>query len=556
MPVTLPLPIGNTDYKETCSENYYVDKTLLIKELLDENTKIVLFTRPRRFGKTLNMDMLRTFFEKTSEDNSQYFKNKKIWQQGDRYIKHQGKYPVIFITLKDVRARNWATAFDMLKFVIRSEFARHQELSNSKATSLTDQATYNKIIMDTAHDSDYRFSLQVLSRMLHAHHKVKPIIIVDEYDTPVQEGYMNAYYEEAIDFVRSFFSAALKDNPHLMMGILTGILRIAKESIFSGLNNVRVFSVLDQKFSNYFGFTADEVTAMASYYSKAEKISEINEWYDGYQFGTNEIFNPWSVLNYFGNNCQPIPYWIRTSENVIIKEILKFPAESTYQNLTQLMNGASIKSTIETDIIYPKLKDPQANILGFLLMTGYLKATEIAPNIDGFYECNLEIPNKELRTVYRREIISLLKEKAGENTIIRLQDALLNKNIGKIKLTLSDFLIKTVSFFDGLQENYYHGLVLGLVTVLENTHKLLSNRESGNGRFDIQLEPRSSDLQGIIIELKSTHKASDNLNDLAKAAYKQILDKNYDTELLARNVHTIYKYGIAFRGKETEVVSD
>lgn len=556
MPVTLPLPIGNTDYKETCSENYYVDKTLLIKELLDENTKIVLFTRPRRFGKTLNMDMLRTFFEKTSEDNSQYFSNKKIWQQGARYIKHQGKYPVIFITLKDVRARNWATAFDMLKFVIRSEFARHQELSHSKATSLTDQATYNKIIMDTAHDSDYRFSLQVLSRMLHAHHKVKPIIIVDEYDTPVQEGYMNAYYDEAIDFVRSFFSAALKDNPHLMMSILTGILRIAKESIFSGLNNVRVFSVLDQKFSNYFGFTADEVTAMASYYNKAEKISEIKDWYDGYQFGTNEIFNPWSVLNYFGNNCQPIPYWIRTSENVIIKEILKFPAESTYQNLTQLMNGASIKSTIETDIIYPKLKDPQANILGFLLMTGYLKATEIAPNIDGFYECNLEIPNKELRSVYRREIISLLKEKAGENTIIRLQDALLNQNIEKIKITLSDFLIKTVSFFDGLQENYYHGLVLGLVTVLENTHKLLSNRESGNGRFDIQLEPRSSDLPGIIIELKSTHKASDNLNDLAKAAYKQILDKNYDTELLARNVHTIYKYGIAFRGKEAEVVSD
>ena len=556
MPVTLPLPIGNTDYKETCSENYYVDKTLLIKELLDENTKIVLFTRPRRFGKTLNMDMLRTFFEKTSEDNSKYFSNKKIWQQGDRYIKHQGKYPVIFITLKDVRARNWATAFDMLKFVIRSEFARHQELSNSKATSLTDQATYNKIIMDTAHDSDYRFSLQVLSRMLHAHHKVKPIIIVDEYDTPVQEGYMNAYYDEAIDFVRSFFSAALKDNPHLMMSILTGILRIAKESIFSGLNNVRVFSVLDQKFSNYFGFTTDEVTAMAFYYNKAEKISEIKEWYDGYRFGTNEIFNPWSVLNYFGNNCQPIPYWIRTSENVIIKEILKFPAESTYQNLTRLMNGASIKSTIETDIIYPKLKDPQANILGFLLMTGYLKATEIAPNLDGFYECNLEIPNKELRTVYRREIMSLLKEKAGENTIIRLLDALLNQNIEKIKLTLSDFLIKTVSFFDGLQENYYHGLVLGLVTVLENTHKLLSNRESGNGRFDIQLEPRSPELPGIIIELKSTHKASDNLNDLAKAAYKQILDKNYDTELLARNVHTIYKYGIAFRGKEAEVVSN
>ena len=277
MPAVLPLPIGNTDYKETCSENYYVDKTLLIKDLLDENPKIILFTRPRRFGKTLNMDMLRTFFEKTEEDTSKYFIDKKIWQQGNHYTKHQGKYPVIFLTLKDVRARNWHTAFDMLKYVIRTEYARHKELENSHDTSITDQVIYKNIIMDTAKNSDYRFSLQVLCRMLHAHHKIKPIIIIDEYDTPVQEGYMNHYYDDAIDFIRSFFSAALKDNSHLMMSILTGILRIAKESIFSGLNNVRVFSVLDNKFSNYFGFTEYEVKNMAAYYDKAQKLAEIKE---------------------------------------------------------------------------------------------------------------------------------------------------------------------------------------------------------------------------------------------------------------------------------------
>ena len=414
MPAVLPLPIGNTDYKETCSENYYVDKTLLIKDLLDENPKIILFTRPRRFGKTLNMDMLRTFFEKTAEDTSKYFINKKIWQQGSQYTQHQGKYPVIFLTLKDVRARNWDTAFDMLKYVIRTEYARHKELESSHNTSITDQVIYKNIIMDTAKNSDYRFSLQVLCRMLHAHHKIKPIIIIDEYDTPVQEGYMNNYYDDAIDFIRSFFSAALKDNSHLMMSILTGILRIAKESIFSGLNNVRVFSVLDNKFSNYFGFTEYEVKNMAEYYHKIQKLTEIKEWYDGYKFGADDIFNPWSVLNYFGNDCQAIPYWIRTSENVIIKELLKMPEESTYKNLTALMSGTSIKSTIETDIIYPKLKEPQTNILGFLLMTGYLKATKLIPNPEGIYECNLEIPNKEIKTVYRREILSLLKEKAGE----------------------------------------------------------------------------------------------------------------------------------------------
>ena len=431
MPAVLPLPIGNTDYKETSSENYYVDKTLLIKDLLDENPKIILFTRPRRFGKTLNMDMLRTFFEKTDEDTSKYFINKKIWQQGSQYTKHQGKYPVIFLTLKDVRARNWDTAFDMLKYVIRTEYARHKELETSQDTSITDQAIYKNIIMDTAQQSDYRFSLQVLCRMLHAHHKIKPIIIIDEYDTPVQEGYMNKYYDDAIDFIRSFFSAALKDNSHLMMSVLTGILRIAKESIFSGLNNVRVFSVLDNKFSNYFGFTEHEVKAMTDYYNKAQKLTEIKAWYDGYKFGADDIFNPWSVLNYFGNDCQAVPYWIRTSENVIIKELLKMPEETTYKNLTKLMSGTSIKSNIETDIIYPKLKDPQTNILGFLLMTGYLKATKLLPNSEGIYECNLEIPNNEIKTVYRREILSLLKEKAGENTIIQLQDALLSKNTKK-----------------------------------------------------------------------------------------------------------------------------
>ena len=556
MPAVLPLPIGNTDYKETCSENYYVDKTLLIKDLLDENPKIILFTRPRRFGKTLNMDMLRTFFEKTEEDTSKYFIDKKIWQQGNHYTKHQGKYPVIFLTLKDVRARNWHTAFDMLKYVIRTEYARHKELESSHDTSITDQVIYKNIIMDTAKNSDYRFSLQVLCRMLHAHHKIKPIIIIDEYDTPVQEGYMNHYYDDAIDFIRSFFSAALKDNSHLMMSILTGILRIAKESIFSGLNNVRVFSVLDNKFSNYFGFTENEVKNMAAYYDKAQKLAEIKEWYDGYKFGADDIFNPWSVLNYFGNDCQAIPYWIRTSENVIIKELLKMPEDTTYKNLTALMSGISIKSNIETDIIYPKLKEPQTNILGFLLMTGYLKATKLLPNPEGIYACNLEIPNKEIKTVYRREILSLLKEKAGENTIMQLQDALLSKNTKQIKATLSYFMLKSISCFDGLNENYYHGLVLGLVTILENTHRLLSNRESGNGRYDIQLEPKTADLPGIIIELKAAKNKSENLKSLAEKAYKQIIDKKYDTELLTHGSNIIYKYGIAFRSKEAEVVSD
>ena len=552
----LPLPIGNSDYKETSSENYYVDKTLFIKELLDENPKIILFTRPRRFGKTLNMDMLRTFFEKTAEDNSVYFTKMKIWQQGSKYTEHQGKYPVIFLSLKDARGRRWETAYEMLKYIIRTEYSRHGELEASNEITLADRIAYNKIIMDTASDSYYLFSLQALSRMLYAHYKTKPIIIIDEYDTPVQEGHINGYYDEAIEFVRTFLSAGLKDNPNIMMSVLTGILRIAKESIFSGLNSVRVFSVLDHKFSSYFGFTADEIEAMAGYYGGSEKTGEIKEWYDGYKFGNQEIYNPWSVLNYFGNDCIAMPYWVQTSENAIIREILKSSDEVAYQNLTDIMTGRELRYNIKTNIIYPRLKEPQADILGFLLMTGYLKAAETMLTAQGTYQCKLKIPNKELKTVYYQEILTLITQGTGESTIRSLQAALLNNDAVKLKETLSDFMAKTISCFDGLRENYYHGLVLGLITVLEANYYLHSNRESGNGRYDIQLEPKNLHMPGIIIELKAAEKSSgDSLKSLAQTALEQIIEKKYDTELHARGIKTIYKYGVAFCNKDAEVVS-
>lgn len=552
----LPLPIGNSDYKETSSENYYVDKTLFIKELLDENPKIILFTRPRRFGKTLNMDMLRTFFEKTAEDNSVYFTKMKIWQQGSKYTEHQGKYPVIFLSLKDARGRRWETAYEMLKYIIRTEYSRHGELEASNEITLADRIAYNKIIMDTASDSYYLFSLQALSRMLYAHYKTKPIIIIDEYDTPVQEGHINGYYDEAIEFVRTFLSAGLKDNPNIMMSVLTGILRIAKESIFSGLNSVRVFSVLDHKFSSYFGFTADEIEAMAGYYGRSEKTGEIKEWYDGYKFGNQEIYNPWSVLNYFGNDCIAMPYWVQTSENAIIREILKSSDEVAYQNLTDIMTGRELRYNIKTNIIYPRLKEPQADILGFLLMTGYLKAAETMLTAQGTYQCKLRIPNKELKTVYYQEILTLITQGTGESTIRSLQAALLNNDAAKLKETLSDFMAKTISCFDGLRENYYHGLVLGLITVLEANYYLHSNRESGNGRYDIQLEPKNLHMPGIIIELKAAEKSSgDSLKSLAQTALEQIIEKKYDTELHARGIKTIYKYGVAFCNKDAEVVS-
>lgn len=553
----LPLPVGTTNYKKICEDSYYVDKTLLIKEILDEKVNVALFTRPRRFGKTLNMDMLRTFFEKTAEDTGRYFQDKKIWQQGEKYTSHQGQYPVIFLSLKDIKARKWQYAFDALKYIISVEYMRHSELKRSSEIEEADIELYNRIVKNQAGYMEYVFSLQALSRMLHQHHKQAPVIIIDEYDTPIQEGFVNGYYDDAVEFIRSFFSAALKDNPHARQIVMTGILRIAKESIFSGLNNIRVFSVLDKKFSEFFGFTTSEVQQMAAYYEQTDKLPELKAWYDGYKFGDTEIFNPWSVINYFSNNCQAMPYWVQTSANTIIQEILKTYNDDTYRNLHALLGKTEVQSIVRTNIIYPKLKEPQTNILGFLLMTGYLKSTNTELDARGDYICRLSIPNKEIKTIYYNEILSLLTEDIGENTVMNLANALYDKDAAKIKEALNKFMLKTISYYDNLKENYYHGLMLGLLAIGESNYDIRSNRESGLGRYDIQLIPKKSALPGIIIEVKAADKdAGVELSKLAQTALKQIDEKKYDTELCAQGVNDIIKYGVAFKGKNVEIVTN
>ena len=553
----LPVPIGDTIFREVCVNNYYVDKTLLIKDIIDEGTKVMLFTRPRRFGKSLNMDMLKTFFEKTAEDTARFFMDKKIWQQGKEYTDQQGKYPVIFISLKDIKADNWETALEILKGVVADEYVRHDELETSTLITKTDATFYQRIINLTASAVDYMRSIQVLSRMLCAHYKKKPIIIIDEYDTPIQEGYINGYYNEAISFLRNFFSTALKDNPCLTFSVLTGILRIGKESIFSGLNNIRIYSVLDKKYSAYFGFTIDEVKAICEYYNASEKLIEIKEWYDGYKFGETEIFNPWSVLSYFDNQCQAIPFWSQTSANVVISEIIENLSGAGITNLKKIIEGYPVESVIRTDIIYPSLKDPQTNILGFLLMTGYLKSTETTIDEDGAYVCKLEIPNKEIKSIYRQEILSLTLKSAGESIVENLKKSLMSKDAELLKNTLKKFLLNSISYYDGLKENYYHGLLLGMSVIFSSYYYPLSNRESGEGRYDIQLTPKEKNMPGIIIEIKASDKASyEDLRLLAESALEQINNKKYDTDLIAMGIESIYKYGIAFNGKHVEVISN
>lgn len=551
----LRLPIGSTNYKEVCTHYYYLDKTLLIKDVLDDGAKILLLTRPRRFGKTLNMDMLRTFFEKTDEDTSSYFKNKKIWQQGEAYTREQGKYPVIYLSLKDIKSSEWETAFGLLKLVIASEFSRHRELDDSTKIAEEDSSFYKKIVNGTAAKEDYMLSLRRLSQMLQAYYELPVVIIIDEYDTPIQEGYVNGYYAQSVEFIRNFFSAALKDNPYVKLSVMTGILRVAKESIFSGLNNVRVYSVLDKRFSSYFGFTSAEVQTMAEYYEAEAKLPEIKQWYDGYKFGEVEIYNPWSVINYFANDCEAEPYWVQTSANLTIREIIKNLDESACEQLRELLNGATVQSVVETNIIYPSLRDTTMNIFGFLLLTGYLKAVKTM-KLEGMNICELAIPNKEVKTVYRREILSLLQESRSGDTINKLQLYLITKNSRQLQAALRKFLLEAVSFYDGLQENYYQGLLLGMTGMFTNDYYPLSNRESGEGRFDIQLTPKTQGMPGIIIEIKAAKDASaEQLKMLAEQALEQIEVKHYDTELRRQGIGTIYKYGIAFCGKKVEIAT-
>ena len=548
----LALPIGTTNYKKICSNYYYVDKTLMIKDILDERTEISLFTRPRRFGKTLNMDMLRTFFEKSDEDTSIYFKNKKIWTQGEAYTKHQGKYPVIFLSFKDTNKLTWSELYPRLVETIRDEFFRHSELKDSEKISNPD--FYKKIISGEATQAEYSISILRLSRMLREHYGQPVILIIDEYDTPIQSGYINGFYDEAIQFIRDLFSSALKDNDNLEYGFLTGILRVAKESIFSGLNNIYVYSVLDEKFSEYFGFTNDEISELANYYDIDAKLAELKEWYDGYRFGETEIFNPWSVLNYLKNNYRAIPYWVQTSSNSTIKEILRCLDGETYQKLKDIINGTTISSIVSTDVIYPELKDKSDSIFGFLLMTGYLKSVKTSYTDRGNILCQLCIPNKEIENVYYKEILAQLSGGVSINIANNISEALLKKDGAMLRSALNAFLLETISYYDTLNENYYHGLLLGITAIFAHDYYASSNRESGLGRYDIQLKPKKAGLPGIIIEVKAVKQAAaDKLKSVAADALQQIETKRYDAELSMCGVKNIYQYGIAFSGKQVEI---
>lgn len=544
------LPIGVSDFKLATTGYYYVDKTLMIRDFLDKKPMVSLFTRPRRFGKTLNMDMLRVFFEKKNEDTSVYFKDKQIWQCGDYYTKHQGQYPVIFLTFKDVKSMTWEETFQKIRRLISLEFIRHNELETSSVLTAYEKEQYHLLAGDSGDEVDCQMGLQLLSLLLHKHYGRECIIIIDEYDTPIQQGHTCNFYPEIVNFMRNFFSGGLKDNPHLAFGFLTGILRVAKESIFSGMNNLKTYSILDDGYSSYFGFTEKEVKDMLRYYGKDDKYNELSEWYDGYRFGNTEIFNPWSVINYISDNCFPKAFWQSTGSNEIIGEIIQTATPEITKDLYKLLCGEKIAAYIDTGVIYPEVQNNPYSIYSFLLVAGYLKVANIYPQSDGNFMCDVAIPNKEITFVYEKEVLN----RTNQNSLaISISQAIFSKDTQKLQALLEDFMVKSISSIDGANEGFYHGMMLGLCAILGNRYKIRSNRESGLGRFDIQLMPLTKGMPGFIFEFKHTKDEHTDLSALADSALQQIEAKKYDTELRDNGVNSIISIGIAFRGKSAVV---
>ena len=550
----LPLPVGVSDFRIASTEYYYVDKTLMIKEFLDERPMVSLFTRPRRFGKTLNMDMLKTFFEISQEDTSVLFRNKAIWKCGRAYREHQGKYPVVFVTFKDIKCETWPETLKKLSDVIGGEFARHKELQESPSCDERDKAYYRRRIANQTDATELSGSLTVLTKMLHEHYGKPAVVIVDEYDTPIQQGHTCGFYDQVVLFMRNLFSGAFKDNRHLAYGFLTGILRVAKEGIFSGLNNLAVNTVLDDHYSTQFGFTQDEVKEMAAYYGSEDQMESLRDWYDGYLFGDTEIYNPWSVVNFFRNRCETGAYWQATGSNEIIGEVLSEAGAEIYDTLHGLLEGKPFLSFIDTDVVYPEIKYDPSSVFSFLLMAGYLKAASRRTRYATGYMCDVAIPNKEISFVYQKEILEQLDHVLPRSFASSVQEALFAGDVEKLREQLRKLLLEAASTFDTANESFYQGLVLGLCAMMGNGYFVRSNRESGEGCFDIQISPTDSKLPGILMELKAAQgKSQESLKKLAQEALRQMEEKGYDTEMRSQGITSILKYGVAFQGKEVAI---
>ena len=553
----MQLPIGYDDFGKVIEKGLnYVDKSLFIKEILDDiNTEAIVITRPRRFGKTFNLSLLHYFLagEVLNKSTQGLFDDLKIAKCNGKYMQHKGKYPVISITFKDIKEPTYQSAYENLSKLMSRVYFEHRNLLESKHLTSYQKKAYVLILEERASESSIKSSLLDLTQNLYQHYNVKPWLLIDEYDTPIQSAYLYKYYDEMIAFMRGMFGAALKNNPYLNKAVITGILRVAKESLFSGVNNLKVYSILHQSYSQHFGFTEQEVDDVLKKSNLSEKAAEIKEWYNGYQFGNTTIYNPWSIANCIQESGELDPYWIDTSDNQLIKDLIKKTPLKFKEELEGLISGECIEKLIDEQLSFQYLDNNPDALWNLLLMAGYLKPIDLRKTDQGVLT-TLSIPNREVRNLYRQMIEQWLSNGYGVNWYNEFIASLLEGNIEEFKAHLEKVLLQIVSCHDVSKEPeaFYHGLLLGFMVSLNQTHEIKSNRESGLGRFDILIIPKDINQSGIVMELKIKGE-KETLEDCAQRALEQIKQKKYPEELKQRGIHKIIKVGIGFEGKEFEL---
>lgn len=552
-----PLPIGISDFKEVIEGGFaYVDKTLLIEELGEKKSKVALIPRLRRFGKTLNLSMLRYFFEKGNEDRSYLFKDLKIWKN-EKYRAMQGQFPVIFFSLKDVKHATWEETFTSLKELIAAEFRRHRYLLEGDTLVDEEKSLYHKILVAEDGKVIIEKSLLLLSEWLHRHHNKRVILLIDEYDTPAHAAYVGKYYDTLIGFLRNWLSAGLKDNAYLEQGVLTGILRIAKESIFSGLNNINTFTILNETFSDKFGLLESEVKQLLEDYDLSEKLSDIRKWYNGYRIGSStNIYNPWSVLNCIANRGALAPYWVNTSENALMKQLIAQGTDDFKADIELLLKGDIVEKKIDDDIVLSQLHQNPNAIWSLLLFCGYLTLDQ-APSYGT--PCHLRIPNIEVGELYKSMILEWFEQSIHEHKYYMLLNSLTSGDIDTFSQLFQEFMFSSVSVFDVPSEDsekIYHGFILGMLIGLSDRYEVKSNRESGLGRYDVMLIPKNPNDLGIVMEFKKIGRfEKSTLEAAVESALKQIEGRHYAQELIDRGVKRILYLGFAFEGKEVLIRS-
>ena len=536
--------IGVEDFSEVIKENcYYIDKTKWIGEILEDKSKIKLFTRPRRFGKTLNMSMLKYFFDiENKEENKKLFNGLDI--EKSEYMSEQGQYPVIFISLKSIKAKTWEEAIQEIRLLVLELFSEYKYLL--KDLDEYDLPRFKKYLLGDADLSELKNALLFLTRILFHKYKKEVILLIDEYDSPLISAYEHYYYDDAVTFFKVFYGEALKTNQYLKMGVMTGIIRVIKAGIFSDLNNLNVYSILENEYSEFFGFNQDEIEETLEYFDVKYELFDVKNWYDGYKFGDSDVYNPWSILKFLKSK-KIGSHWIDTSGNFLINQILKNTDSEIMETLEALFNGETVEENIGGNSDLSSLLG-QEEIWELLLFSGYLTINEkIGEDYEDVY--SLRLPNREVREFFRKKFIDV---NFGESMFRKAMEGLKNLKFDIFQKYLQNILLKSTSFMDTKNEDFYHGLVLGMMFYLDNHYYVKSNKESGFGRYDVVIEPKNKNNRGFILEFKVV-KNEDDLEKVSQEAIEQIMEKKYDIGLRDRGIKDVTFVGVAFCGKVVKV---